>query len=848
MRYLYLVIAWFIYGCLPSFSQEVMYVYKSDGSVVSILESEIDSIYFSNINENMKETSDVVSQVIQTKDSMIVTLLCDIDSVGFHPLPMEKYPDVISMDDGLADFITGVDYDDLVLTLSSKTPDGLIPRRGDKLVTLKCTDILGYGFAGVVNEVVKGENGIEVSCDEADLSEFFKTLYLTTVRGMDDGNARAGTKAKSADVSNFYEKTWKFDLLKYSGITVSSGDMPSFEFSANGLVAEASHATKVFQSIVINNGTSMQTIKVFSNIHAGVSASFAARLIGELGPDQMPKFPLYGCPLANLYISAGPYAKAEVEVAADVSFNAYYSMCFEFEQNLRDKSVRVVKCLFSDNNKKPLSVDKILLNGKLGLGIYAEVGMAAGYYKKPKRIAALRAASYWESEGSYMIHNKDLQTAGTETTMYDNLRKTTVNNRWKNDLDLIYKNVKLNILSVPNDMPSFDLVPKFEFTRYRRNGSKRLFVAVNTNSNLLFASDVDCVAKTANGEMVSAKNTIARGEQNQKLEFVFDEIGNGVFDVHPRCTFMGITMLASPSRHILTIDSKINGVEDVDAVYSSVQQINQFNIRPKYDMPSYGLNDEMDKIYVWRSDDEYVGGGDYKNGESYWAAVKDGYGTLFLDYTNYVAMLPISIGIIKWFKIGDSDEWSYLATDFYDHICVYDEKPSITYNSVYVTGTSLVGMDEYGNVKYKTSHKCSETWKGLFWMKCWQSEITNGWFWYSTGTNLGEIGYNDYNKSGTREYDGYTTWWSNGKKNCTWHENITLRNGTKLTSNYIYFNQGNVSVMKTNKGDKPVTLSSMDRPNIVGLKENIAPRQNFENEMKRSNGEFDDIAIKYLRR
>lgn len=850
IKYLFLFISWLIYGNLFTFAQDVLYVYKSDGDIISIQENQIDSIYCSNLIEDGKETSEIVSQVIQTKDSMYITLLCDIDSVGFHPQPMEVRDGVTFLDDGLMDYIIRVNYDSLYLVLSHETPEKLIPRNGEKLVTLKCTPIMGYAFAGIVNDVETTAEGIVVTCDDADLTEFFKTLYLTTVIGPDSDplKNKANVKGIIEENRNIYQNKWTFDLLKDFGISYSNDDIPPLEISASNFSAEISHYTKVFQSLVINEGRSTQTIKVASNLHSGIDFSLAIKLQGELGPDQTPKVPLYGCPLANVYLSAGLYFKAEAEIAADLAFDYDASILVELNQDLKTKMVTTGMPKVVSHTKNPISCKKVLINGKLGAGLFAEIGIAAPYMKLsklPKARAAIRDKVYYEVEGSYMIHNDDLPKAESDATMYDILRRTKIKQRVNGELDLILGNTTLNLLSPSFELSSIDLVPEFKFVSYKRNGSTRLWPAIHAQSNLLLDTKVDCIAKTTNGDIIpSTQETLERGKQDKDIELRLENIGTGKLQIYPRCTFMGITMLASPSQHVQTIDCDIQKIEDREARYSDIKSQNRFYITPIYNMPSYDLNEEYNEIRI-QSDDEGWGI-QYENDNYYWFNVPDGFEGLSLDYANYVAKLPINVCIIKWFKLDSSDKWSYLATNLYDHTCIYDEKPNVTISNVHVTGTSILEVIETDNVHYKTDYDYTKTWRGCFWMRAWQWETSDGWHFDTTGTPFTDFVYNDYYSDGTYENSSYTRWWSNGKKTHTQHMNIILRDGKEITSNYLYFNEGSIGTLSARSRVSSKATFGNSKAGIIVMNENVDLKRDNSIEEQVSNPERDEIVEKYL--
>ena len=125
---------------------EAFYIYRNDGKINGFLRGEIDSIAYSNYDLDSLLHDDVVTQVIFTEDSTYRIPLEAIDSVSFVTPKTEYKPGVIDLSENLMPYI--MSCDSMTITFSGSTPSDLLPRVGDKLMTLDMNEIFPAGFAG----------------------------------------------------------------------------------------------------------------------------------------------------------------------------------------------------------------------------------------------------------------------------------------------------------------------------------------------------------------------------------------------------------------------------------------------------------------------------------------------------------------------------------------------------------------------------------------------------------------------------------------------------------------------------------------------------------------------------
>ena len=142
---------------------EAFYIYRNDGGFNAFFRDEVDSIVYSNYDADSIWYDDVVSQVVYTPDSTYFIPLAAIDSVGFVTPETVYAEDVKVLSDNLFDYVIAVEG--MNVTLSSNTPESILPKQGDIIATVELSDKFPCGFSGKVNDVSTLTDGIILKCD-----------------------------------------------------------------------------------------------------------------------------------------------------------------------------------------------------------------------------------------------------------------------------------------------------------------------------------------------------------------------------------------------------------------------------------------------------------------------------------------------------------------------------------------------------------------------------------------------------------------------------------------------------------------------------------------------------------
>ena len=199
MRKLFFMIVAGMMALMPvGASEQTIYVYRNDGVIDAFFTYEIDSICYSQYDEDSVWHDSFQVQEIWTLDSLYRTPLALIDSVSFITPPTIYQSDVVEISKNLFDYVLESDTASMLLSLS--TPQSLIPQIGQKIVTLEMNDIFPIGFAGKVNNVLSTDTGLVVMCSSLTFDEIFESYTNYT--------SIYGDTAQTNQIKQYRSKQW----------------------------------------------------------------------------------------------------------------------------------------------------------------------------------------------------------------------------------------------------------------------------------------------------------------------------------------------------------------------------------------------------------------------------------------------------------------------------------------------------------------------------------------------------------------------------------------------------------------------------------------------------------------
>ena len=154
---------------------EAFYIYRNDGGFNAFFRDEVDSIAYSHYDLDSLYYDENVTQLVYTADSLYRIPLAAVDSVAFVTPETEYKEDVVQLSGNLFDYL--ISAENLILTFSSSVPHSLMPKVGDKLVTMELTDKLPCGFAGKVRSIENIGDNIAVYCDSLAFEDAVSRFY-----------------------------------------------------------------------------------------------------------------------------------------------------------------------------------------------------------------------------------------------------------------------------------------------------------------------------------------------------------------------------------------------------------------------------------------------------------------------------------------------------------------------------------------------------------------------------------------------------------------------------------------------------------------------------------------------
>lgn len=366
---------------------DAFYVYKNDGSVMPFFNDLVDSVKWSHYDLNGVEHKAYVVQEVYTADSLYRIPVELIDSIGFHK-PENKYTaDAVRMEQQpwwryVAEFVDTLN----IIRLRKDIPESLLPKVGDKLVTVVQNDIFPSGFMGKVASVAPDtETGqMVVVCDRLDFKDVF-TEFTASAGFVAQDPATAAARAEAPQKRHInIDKTihWpKVDFLGGSwglqvGATWDLGDDKSKTLGGGITFGyEPDYDIELWVHYSIETGLEYQykhrgTVNLKRTYNIQGTGSYHKDL--DFGHY---KWAIPNCPLLWWYVEPGVFVDASVTISLNwFTQQKYHDYVFvsykEYEPDLNVYTARTW-----DETPAESSSASYSLSGSLSAGFYTEIGL-----------------------------------------------------------------------------------------------------------------------------------------------------------------------------------------------------------------------------------------------------------------------------------------------------------------------------------------------------------------------------------------------------------------------------------------------------------------------------------------
>lgn len=419
-------------ACFVSKAQNAYYFHFHDEGIQVFYTDMVDSMTVSKVDLEGIEHEDFVTQQVWMNDTVFNYALADIDSVSFVTPSTIYQPGVIKLEDGLENYV--VSQDSLTIIFRTDTPSDLLPRKKDKLVYLRQTDLFPAGFAGEVVEVVKENSGYKVDCTLASLSDIFVRYYSTS-------NDNVQTRAINP-IYGHGEAIWEAKDLTYPltdellpFISEESDDDDAFSVDND---ASISLSPKVsLRGTLIVTPEEGTYVCVSSNGTFDVTSNFS--LNGSLKVDKVWRFTgekrwqacIPNCPLLVAFVDPGVFVDASLSASVDATVNQKVSSAFllnmstKRRENLRNQPLtfKIQETNFDVGGS---------VKGELNAGVYTEIGIAVndiGFCKNDIAKLYARGEVGIHVGGDLEVNSKFLKEGIKNTEAYETLRNSGI---WSN--------------------------------------------------------------------------------------------------------------------------------------------------------------------------------------------------------------------------------------------------------------------------------------------------------------------------------------------------------------------------------------------------------------------------------
>lgn len=526
---------------------DAMYVFRSDGQINGFLPGEIISIDYSDTDADRNKYDEIVTQIINTADSTYIIPLSVIDSISFVTPETVYQPGVINISEKLMPYV--VNSEDLTITLSDATPSDIMPRVGDKLVTLEMNDKFPAGFIGEVETVA----GKRIECKSLEWDEAFETYYNVSVLSGDNNNQPRGFLTRSNDDVygriNLGKLTASEESVSSLFKTLDDQDEPAF---GKGAKCEFS----VTPTIHITNTTVIDKVHG-KYINVAISGSFDIEevfsIFGKLKTEFTilefkKQWPL-SAPMVFAYVNIGAKFESESELGIEFTGNQSVVWGAQFKYDSKSKSTAgsaINARLASESYDIRGSLD-----GEAFLGPYIEAGITLLNQKIDKISGEVKAGI--KLEGDAVVHASELIDAERSTKLYERLKDASLSLDWVIEAEVEAKVAKWELKyelpwKIKKNIYDLNLVPSFSGTKLSQD-NKGVYKATADVKDLNFMTKAGLKLVNIYNEDDAAKQ-YPEGV-TEKLSCSFNANAEEEYKLFPIVKLLNIEMIATPADSLM---------------------------------------------------------------------------------------------------------------------------------------------------------------------------------------------------------------------------------------------------------------------------------------------------------
>lgn len=402
-------------------AQQTFRIYRNDGTMNVFFYSNLDSITFSAGNDPEAP----LIQNFHTPDSVYQVPVNEIDSVSFNPVPTIYKNNAVKIEGRLRDYVTGCDS--LTLFVKSSIPEELLPACGDNIATLECDDILPYGFIGKVENIVRGDDVINIECSKVSLLDVFDSLSLEVCASSDENPSASRSRAGiwPPVQSDLVIPSIKNSLILSHEIEAADGLSGTYDMTAFGELSTQS--CNIYLSLLITPVPFQSpevnfdfTYTAQNSITVGGSFSSSVKISKEFALESVRNIRIPGVTaVTEIFSEAGLFMEFEGKMGMNGSYTKPFTTVIHMSYN--NKTPSAIPPTFKMIGRDPVIENSLEGSAAITLGLYGKLGIGMFCKELSAITAGFKTGITFSASIDPSTGVMPIETPNTE--MYDELNR-----------------------------------------------------------------------------------------------------------------------------------------------------------------------------------------------------------------------------------------------------------------------------------------------------------------------------------------------------------------------------------------------------------------------------------------
>lgn len=407
--------------CVAQNVGEAFYIYRNDGMINAFFRDDVVSIEYSYEDLEGNTYDEIVTQIVNTTDSIYKIPLAAIDSVGFVQPETILKPDVIDMSLELRNHVVSVTSTGM--EISASIPLEILPKKEEKMVYLIMDDLFPAGFAGIVSNVTQNIAGNYIlSFDDVKLEDIFNQYYcpFSATSESDNSSSAQIRSRRVGGGGDFSFKVPPFKVQMNDWFNLANDDDFAFSYTKDiGISVTPSFRLMGFVIVDKELGTSINTTIIGDyNVKEWMKVSGKGALTKDVKILHVEE-PI--APLVTVFLDGGFFAKFEGSITSDFSAHQNFRSIFNVSYDSKAVSQRTPILNFSPTENE-IDDNKITADITTSVGTFTEIGLSFVNSALDKLSGRVEGGVAFNVKGT--IYKTDLKNADKSSDLYKKLTST----------------------------------------------------------------------------------------------------------------------------------------------------------------------------------------------------------------------------------------------------------------------------------------------------------------------------------------------------------------------------------------------------------------------------------------